>query len=197
MNILLAFQKDFFIIRGVHMNKDLNRLTESAVLVALAVVLELISKLVPILQMPYGGSASLAMFPIFLLSYRHGLKWGVLSGFVFGIMNFFIDGYAFFWGSFVFDYTFAFAAIGLAGLFSKKALKLDLSAVVFGILLGSLVRFVVHTLSGIFFFAEYAGDQNVIIYSVVYNGGYMLASMTLCLVAMVLTYKRLLLVDLV
>ncbi len=179
------------------MNKDLNKLTESAILVALAVVLELISKMIPILQMPYGGSASLAMFPIFILSYRHGLKWGLISGLVFGIVNFFIDGYAFFWGSFVFDYTLAFASIGLAGLFSKKALKLEVSAVVYGIVLGSFVRFIIHTLSGILFFAEYAGDENVIIYSVTYNGGYMLASMVLCLLVSVLTYKRLLLKDLV
>lgn len=179
------------------MNKDLSKLTESAVLVALAVVLELISKMIPILQMPYGGSASLAMFPIFILSYRHGLKWGILSGFVFGIMNFFIDGYAFFWGSFVFDYTFAFAAIGLAGLFSKKALDQKISAVLLGIVLGSFVRFIIHTLSGILFFAEYAGDQNVILYSVTYNGGYMLASMALCLLVAIPTYKRLLMKDLV
>lgn len=179
------------------MNKDLNKLTESAILVALAVVIELISKMVPVFQMPYGGSASLAMFPLFLLSYRHGLKWGIIAGFVFGIVNFFIDGYAFFWGSFIFDYTFAFAAIGLAGLFSKKALNFSLSAVLTGMFVGSFARFVIHTLSGILFFAEYAGDQNVIIYSVLYNGGYMLASMILCMIVGVLTYKRLLLKDLV
>ncbi len=179
------------------MNKDLNKLTESAVLVALAVVIELISKMIPILQMPYGGSASLAMFPLFMLSYRHGLKWGLISGLVFGIVNFFIDGYAFFWGSFIFDYTLAFAAIGLSGLFSKKALDLSLSAVLLGMLVGSFARFVIHTLSGILFFAEYAGDQNVIIYSITYNGGYMLASLVLCMIFGVLTYKRLLLKDLV
>lgn len=179
------------------MNKDLSKLTESAILVSLAVVIELISKMIPILQMPYGGSASVAMYPLFVLSYRQGLKWGVLAGFAFGIVNFFIDGYAFFWGSFVFDYTFAFAAIGLAGLFSKKALNLRLSAVLLGILVGSVTRFIIHTLSGILFFAEYAGEQNVIVYSVLYNGGYMLASMILCMIVGILTYKRLLLKDLV
>lgn len=177
------------------MNKDLIRLTESAVLVALAVVLEIISKMVPILQMPQGGSASLAMFPIFILSYRQGLKWGLLGGFVFGIINFFIDGYAFYWGSFVFDYTLGFTSIGLAGLFSKKALKLDLSAIIIGILIASTSRFIVHTLSGILFFGEYAGDENVILYSIGYNGSYMLPSTILCLLVMVLTYKRLLVLN--
>lgn len=179
------------------MNKELLKLTESAILVALAVVLELISKMIPVLQMPYGGSASLAMFPLFILSFRQGFKWGIIAGLVYGVINFFIDGYAFFWGSFVFDYTLAFAAIGLAGLFSKKALKLNLSAILLGILLASFTRFIIHTLSGILFFAEYAGDQNVIIYSVLYNGGYMLASTVLCILVTLLTYKRLLLKDLV
>lgn len=179
------------------MNKELLKLTESSILVALAVVLELISKMIPVLQMPYGGSASLAMFPLFILSFRQGFKWGIIAGLVYGIINFFIDGYAFFWGSFVFDYTLAFAAIGLAGLFSKKALKLNLSAILLGILLAAFTRFIIHTLSGILFFAEYAGDQNVIIYSVLYNGGYMLASTVLCILVTLLTYKRLLLKDLV
>ena len=48
------------------------RLTESAMLIALAVVLELVGRMV-IPPMPFGGQLTLcAMLPIVLISYRHG-----------------------------------------------------------------------------------------------------------------------------
>ena len=51
------------------------RLTESAMLLALAIVLELISKaFIP--EMPFGGQVTLvAMLPVVLISYRYGVKW--------------------------------------------------------------------------------------------------------------------------
>lgn len=52
------------------------RLTESAMLLALAIVLELISKAI-IPEMPFGGQVTLvAMLPVVLISYRYGVKWG-------------------------------------------------------------------------------------------------------------------------
>lgn len=51
------------------------RLTESALLLAIAVVLELVSKLLG-LELPFGGTITLAsMFPVVLISYRYGVKW--------------------------------------------------------------------------------------------------------------------------
>ena len=49
------------------------RLTESAMLLALAIVLELISKaFIP--EMPFGGQVTLvAMLPVVLISYRYGV----------------------------------------------------------------------------------------------------------------------------
>ena len=57
------------------------RLTESAMLIALAVVLEILGKtLIP--PMPFGGQLTIvSMLPIVLISYRHGVKWGLVSGF--------------------------------------------------------------------------------------------------------------------
>ena len=56
------------------------RLTESAMLLAVAIVLELASKMF-IPEMPFGGQVTLAsMLPVVLISYRHGVKWGLISG---------------------------------------------------------------------------------------------------------------------
>ena len=53
------------------------RLTESAMLLALAIVLELISKAI-IPEMPFGGQVTLvAMLPVVLISYRYGVKWAL------------------------------------------------------------------------------------------------------------------------
>ena len=93
---------------------------ECAIMIALAAVLSFVK----ILELPYGGSVTaFSIVPIVIISYRHGVKWGLLSGFVFSIIQL-IQGasnlsYA---TSFLaavtiilFDYVIAFTVIGLAG----------------------------------------------------------------------------------
>ena len=56
------------------MNMKTKRITESAMLLAVAIVLELVSKAV-IPEMPFGGQLTLAsMLPVVLISYRHGVR---------------------------------------------------------------------------------------------------------------------------
>ena len=62
------------------MQHKTQRLTESAMLLAVAIVLELASKMF-IPEMPFGGQVTLAsMLPVVLISYRHGVKWGLVAG---------------------------------------------------------------------------------------------------------------------
>ena len=52
---------------------------ECAIMIALAAVLSFVK----ILELPYGGSVTaFSIVPIVIISYRHGVKWGLLSGFV-------------------------------------------------------------------------------------------------------------------
>ena len=63
------------------------RLTESAMLLALAVVLEFVSKMF-IPEMPFGGQVTLvSMLPVVLISYRHGVKWGLVSAFAYALIE--------------------------------------------------------------------------------------------------------------
>lgn len=56
-------------------------------LLALAIVLELISKAI-IPEMPFGGQVTLvAMLPVVLISYRYGVKWGFVSGFCYALLE--------------------------------------------------------------------------------------------------------------
>ena len=53
------------------------RLTESAVMIALATILSLFK----LVDLPYGGSITLAsMLPVLLIAYRYGTAWGLLTG---------------------------------------------------------------------------------------------------------------------
>ena len=109
-------------------NKNTKRnvlaLVETAMMVALAVGLELLSALIPS-PWGYGGSVSLGAIPIIYLSYRRGSKWGVSAGFVYSCVQMLLGFYAppanTVWALILcvlLDYVLAFTALGLAGLFT-------------------------------------------------------------------------------
>ena len=63
------------------MQTKTRKLTESAMLIAVAIILELLSKMF-IPEMTFGGQLTIvSMLPIVLISYRHGVKWGFLAAF--------------------------------------------------------------------------------------------------------------------
>ena len=70
------------------MNIRIRQMTETAILIALAVLLDLLFKAIPILKMPTGGSFSLTMLPLIINGYRNGLKWGIISGLAYAVINF-------------------------------------------------------------------------------------------------------------
>ena len=148
------------------------RLTESAMLIALAVVLEIVGRtLIP--PMPFGGQLTLcAMLPIVLISYRHGVKWGFVSAAAYALLEMAIGAKtvmaAFqpdYFGEGVMlvnallmcllDYVVAFTVLGLGGVFRNRIQNPGVS-----LMAGSLValgaRYVAHVLSGYILFAGYA-----------------------------------------
>lgn len=165
-------------------------LCEGAIMVALALVLNQLK----IFRLPNGGSITLEMLPIFFYAVRWGVGPGLLAGFAFGLLQMFIDGaVAWGWQSLLLDYLVAFTPLGLAGLFKGKDW-----GIFAGTVLGSVVRFIVHFISGITIYAIVAPTElfNVTftspwMYSLAYNGSYMAIDMALCLVVFGLLYKPL------
>lgn len=160
-------------------------LCEGAVLLALAIVMNWLSKVV-FANMPNGGSVSLAMFPILLYAHRWGVGRGVLVGFAYGTLDMLLDGgYAWGWQSILLDYLLAYSALGLGGLFRGKAW-----GIFPGIVVGCLGRFAVHYFSGVTIYkilipTEIKGFgifANAHLYSLVYNGVYMLPNMVIAAV---------------
>ena len=148
------------------------RVTESAMLLAVAIVLELVSKMF-IPEMPFGGQVTMvSMLPVVLISYRHGVKWGLFSAFVYALLEMalgaktvsaaFLPGY-FGDGAMIFnallmcllDYIVAFTVLGLGGIFRNRIQKSGIA-----LLCGSLValglRYLTHIASGYILFASYA-----------------------------------------
>ena len=162
-------------------------LCEGAIMVALAQILSYIK----LMELPNGGSLTPAMFPVLLFALRWGVKDGLLAGFVFGLLQLIFDGaYAWGWQSMLLDYLLAFTPLGLSGLFKGKAW-----GIFPGTVLGCAGRFVIHYISGITIYRIAAPTEvlgtvfdNPELYSLVYNGSYMLPNTVLALVIAALLY---------
>ena len=154
------------------MQQKTTRLTVSAMLLALAIVLELMSKMF-IPELPFGGQITLvSMLPVVLISYRHGVKWGLISGVAYALIEMAIGSKtvaaAFQPGYFgdgrmilnafimcLLDYLLAFTLLGLGGVFRNRIKRPG-----FGLACGSLValgaRYLAHVLSGYILFSGWA-----------------------------------------
>ena len=128
------------------------KLVECALLVAVGTVLSLFS----VVQMPYGGSVTLAsMLPVILIAYRHGLGWGLGSGAVYAVVQQLLGlknlSYFTTWQSIVavilLDYMIAFVVTGLGGVF-RRVVKQQNLALVYGSILVGVLRYVCHVISG-------------------------------------------------
>jgi thiamine transporter len=171
-------------------------LVEIAIFTALAFLLDLVSNFVFSRIWPQGGSVSIQMVPVFLMAFRWGIKGGALTGFLLGLLQF-ILGYSQIYTPVqgAIDYLVAFTVLGFAGIFAKQ-MKTGLEShnkgkwmamATIGVLLGSVLRFVSHFYTGIVFFGEYAPKgQPVALYSLIYNGTYMLPSFILCSIVVIL-----------
>ncbi len=167
------------------------RMVVTGMMIALATVLSFVK----LFEAPMGGSVTLlSMLPLCLISIRYGVKWGLFSCQIHALLQILLDGGALarsgispaaFVGSIVFDYLLAFGVLGLAGVFCIRSAaeepwnrqgKAGNGGRAFaGVMLVVALRFLCHTVSGSIFFSEWCWEGwNVWLYSVCYNGAYML-----------------------
>lgn len=155
------------------------KMVECALLVAVGTVLSLFS----VVNMPYGGSITVAsMLPVVLISYRHGLGWGLGSGFVYAIVQQLLglNNLTYFttWQSIVavifLDYIIAFVAVGLGGVF-RRVVKEQHLALACGSVLVCLIRYLCHVVSGATVWAGLSiPTEAALLYSFGYNATYMI-----------------------
>jgi thiamine transporter len=159
------------------MKRSTLTLCEGAICIALAIALSYFEIEIGVL----GGSIGFAMIPLIIFAvHRGGAVWGILAGIVFGTLKFILTGESVInWQSLLLDYSIAYGAVGLAGLF--RGVKVQ--NYVCGAVIASVARFAIHFLSGVTIYAEYAppesldaGFWGIAGYSLIYNGTYMLPS---------------------
>ena len=207
-------------------NTKTKRITESAMLLAVAIVLELCSKaFIP--EMPFGGQVTLvSMLPVVLVSYRHGVRWGLVTGLCYALLEmaigartvaaafqpgYFGDGVMLL-NAFIMcllDYLVAFTVLGLGGCLRDKVNNPGV-ALMLGSVIALGLRYMAHVLSGYILFSGWAEwfftqegfpswGQTLVenlsatglswVYSLVYNGMYMVPEIILTAIVALLLGK--------
>lgn len=177
-------------------HSKIRTLTECALMVAISAILQLI----PPIQMPQGGTLTFgAMVPIVFIALRHGVRWGLLTAFVSSLLQMALGGISppptdsFFWFLLVvlLDYVIAYTVLGLAPLFAVPLRKNHpLIAAGAASVCVTLLRYACHWMSGIVIWDIYApAGQPVWLYSLVYNGTYMIPETILTAVLVVALWK--------
>ncbi|MBO4870169.1 MAG: energy-coupled thiamine transporter ThiT [Clostridia bacterium] len=172
------------------------RISVTAVMLALAFALSY----VVLWEMPFGGSVTLfSMLPIMFVSIKYGVGWGLGAAFCFSWLQV-LQSKVFGWGltptmlvcSILLDYVVAFTIIGIAGIFRKQGP----SGAIFGCITACLLRFLTHFISGVVLWANYEefvafGSTWVgrpWLYSLVYNGWFMLPETAITVVGVMLVF---------
>ena len=176
-------------------------LVESAIMIAIATVLSLLK-----IDLPFGGGVTIvSMLPIVLISHRWGWKWGLVTGFVYGVIQllFGLDnvGYAsnsvMALGVILLDYVVAYTFIGSSGVFDCILGRTRISLAT-GIAVTFLLRFLCHYTTGVWIWGKWMPEEfmnmtmtSPWIYSLLYNGWYMLAELILTEVVAMAIYAPL------
>ena len=140
---------------------------------AVFVILDRISDLLNLFQMPSGGKLNFGPIALLMCSYHLGWK----NGLIVGILSVFLQlavGSVGFYGiwSFLLDYLIAYAAYGLAERFPNRGYFYS------GVLITSLIRLASSTLSGTLLW------ETPLWGSLVYNASYMVPT-TICAIIVV------------
>ncbi|MBQ8622845.1 MAG: energy-coupled thiamine transporter ThiT [Oscillospiraceae bacterium] len=170
-------------------HKKLLALTESAVMLALAFVLNL----VVIWQAPLGGKVTLvSMLPVMLVGLRHGVKWGFATTCAYAVLQTALSfAKVLGWGltpaifiiCILFDYFLPYALLGIPSFFRRGGKV----SVLIGIGLALVARFACHFITGVTIWANWAEDAPgaIFSYSLLYNGQYMLPELVFTIIAAV------------
>lgn len=176
-------------------NITTRKLVEAALMIAIATVLSLFK-----IDLPFGGGVTIvSMLPLVIHSHRYGVKWGVFTTFVYSIFQLLLGMDNVSYASniigavviILFDYIIAYTVIGLASLFGK-----DSKGIVLGILFAFFLRFLCHYITGVFIWDGWMPETfmnlpmtSPWIYSLLYNGWYMLAETILTILVALLLNK--------
>lgn len=144
-------------------------------MIAIATVIALICDYIPFLNLPFGGTITIAsMLPIIIVSYMFGVKWGLFTAFTYSIVQIIISlthgasgtvaglflpdsGFTVIMGIIIIllDYIAAYTSLGLGGIF-RNVIKNKMASLVVGGTVALVVCYAFHVLSGAIFYGQWA-----------------------------------------
>ncbi|MBQ9264765.1 MAG: energy-coupled thiamine transporter ThiT [Clostridia bacterium] len=164
---------------------------------ALSIALSFVLSCFRLYKMPTGGSVTPgSMLPLMLFSVAFGVAPGMAAGLVYGVLQYLQGGYWLNIWQFLLDYLLAFTAIGLAGIAHSKKDKWLYVAIP----VAALGRAVCAILAGLMWAADYLSKgwaleigstaySSSLLYSIVYNGVYLVPETIICLILAFLIAK--------
>ena len=186
----------FYIERSLTVQKNLSKIqiiAESAIMIALSIALFAVSDAIP-WPFIYGGGFSLfGQVPIIIVSYRHGIRNGLVAStalalfeMIMGFKNFsHVNGIVAWLIVALADYLIAFGCLGLGGIFKNK-IKNQTAALVTGGITVCIIRFLCHFISGVTIWKGYTPENMLVgVYSLVYNGSYMFIETIITVIGLV------------
>ena len=177
-------------------NQKTSRLVFSAIMIAIGTVLSMLK-----IDFVMGGGITIcAMLPLVMVSFKYGTKWGVFTAFVYSILQCLLGldnvQYATSVGMAIaiilLDYIVAYTVIGFSGIFKDKAKNFK-SALILGISITFFARFLCHFATGwVIWDALWPNEFGMAapLYSLCYNGSYMLAEAIISSVCGMIIYKK-------
>lgn len=189
---------------------ETKKIAVCSIMTALSVILSFIK----IFDLPYGGSITFfSMLPVMFAGYAYGAKWGVISGAVLGLVQcisgagtslaYLTESPLSFVLCLLFDFLVAFAVLGFSGIF-KNRIKNPKTSFALGVIFAGMLRFICHFITGWYVWGSYAesvlsstetgtkivealsGQTLAAVYSLVYNGSYMLPEIAITAIGAVL-----------
>ncbi len=184
-----------------NVKQHLLALVEGAMMLALAWALDFVCSLLPFNHAwVNGGGITIGMLPLVYYGFRHGSAWGIGAGLVFSglqmLMGWYVPPANTWWAILLcvlLDYVLAFTVLGASAFFAKPFEKKHrLLGYGVGAFIVCLLRYACSTLSGGILWGSYAFDGwNPWVYSIVYNGSYMVPNAILTAVLIVLLCRAL------
>ena len=191
-------------------NFSVKVLCEIAIFAAIGFVLDILQSGIWKGAFINGGSIGFAMVPVFVIAYRRGLVPGIICGLLLSLVQMmggiYVINASSGWrgtiGPFLqimLDYVLAYTVVGVAGAFSgmykRGNSKVRVIAIIIGCLLGGLLKYAGHVISGGLFWLgdgsyKFMGVANSSwLYSFVYNGAFCIPNIIICTGLMLLIAK--------
>lgn len=170
---------------------NLKVLVEAGVMIALAFILNNIK----LFKMPRGGSITAGGYvPLLIFALRHGTVPGLITGAVYGVLDYLIDPFMLTPVQVILDYPLAYSMLGLAGLAQNNGFnnKINTIKTIAAILLANIMRMFMAILSGVVFFGSSLPENlNPWWASFLYNFSYVAPNTIIAIILILILYPRL------